>query len=532
MPAKAGSAPPPIRGRRLRIGGGDLPVPKVDPKNPDVLYTTSTVTWRSEDGGSTWTGIRGAPGGDDYQNIWINPNNPNIIFLVSDQGALISENYGRTWTTWYNQPTAQLYHVVADNGVPYRVCAGQQDSGSLCLSSRGNDGEITFRDWHPVGVIEYGYAVPDPLNPNIIYGAGRADVTKYDWITGQVQKNHADRAHLVQIPHRPHAAADLFAEGPAHSLFRRQLSVQDDRRRPHLANDQPGPDARASRPARQRRRHGGNTPGADAHRGAIYSIAPSFNDVNTIWVGTDDGNIQLTRDGGKTWKNVTPAGLEPWSKVTQLVASRFDEQTAYASVSRFRVDDLHPYIYRTHDGGKTWQLIVTGIADHAAVDTVREDPVEQTFALRRHGECRVGFVRWWRPLAIVTAQSAAHFDARSLDSRCTILIVATHGRGFWILDDITPLEQLSDASASGRPPISTNPKAPIAIAAIPIRTRRCRPKRPLGKIRRMARSSIIPWAKRLAARSRSRFLMPPANSCAALPARTSPNSISPNSSAL
>nr|HEV7954859.1 hypothetical protein [Candidatus Acidoferrales bacterium] len=153
-----------------RIGGGDLPVPRIDPKNPDVLYVTSTVTWRTTDAGKTWTGIRGAPGGDDYQNIWINTNHPEIIELVSDQGALVSSNWGRTWSSWYNQPTAQVYHVVADNGFPYRVCGGQQDSGSLCISSRGNDGEITFRDWHPVGTIEYGYSVPDPMNPNIIYG--------------------------------------------------------------------------------------------------------------------------------------------------------------------------------------------------------------------------------------------------------------------------------------------------------------------------------------------------------------------------
>ena len=177
-----------MRVRRRASAAAIFPVPKVDPKNPDVLYTTSTVTWRTTDAGKSWTGIRGAPGGDDYQNIWINPNHPEIIELVSDQGALVSSNWGRTWSSWYNQPTAQVYHVVADNSFPYRVCGGQQDSGSLCISSRGNDGEITFRDWHPVGTIEYGYSVPDPMNPNIIYGSGRTDVTKYDWITGQVQK--------------------------------------------------------------------------------------------------------------------------------------------------------------------------------------------------------------------------------------------------------------------------------------------------------------------------------------------------------
>jgi photosystem II stability/assembly factor-like uncharacterized protein len=456
----------------LRIGGGDLPVPKVDPKNPDVLYTTSTVTWRSSDGGKTWTGIRGAPGGDDYQNIWINPNYPEIILLVSDQGALVSENYGRTWTSWYNQPTAQLYHVVADNGFPYRLCAGQQDSGSLCIASRGNDGEITFRDWHPVGVIEYGYAVPDPKNPNIIYGAGRNDVTKYHWDTGQVEKItpiamagaefRTDRTQPIIFSPVNNttiyfAANVLFkTEDGGHSWT--QIS-------PDLTREHPGLPESVGDMAK-------NTPGADAHRGTIYSVAPSFRDINTIWIGTDDGQFQMTRDGGKTWKNLTPADLKPWSKVTQMTASHFDEQTAYASVSRFRVDDLHPYIYRTHDGGKSWKLIVNGIADGAAVDSVREDPVRK--GLLYAATENAVWISWddgdnWQSLqlnlphtanrdlwihdscagaaAAEGAASAAHAAAES--RTCSRdLIDATHGRGFWILDDIAPLEQMNAQSTS------------------------------------------------------------------------------------
>ena len=141
----------------MRIGGGDLPIPRVDPKNADVVYSASIVTHRSTDGGKTWTPLRGAPGGDDYQNLWINPENPDVILLVSDQGAIVSVNRGQTWSSWYNQPTAQIYHVSVTNEFPYRVCGGQQESGSVCIASRGNDGEITFRDWHPVGAIEYGY---------------------------------------------------------------------------------------------------------------------------------------------------------------------------------------------------------------------------------------------------------------------------------------------------------------------------------------------------------------------------------------
>jgi len=162
-----------------RIGGGDLPIPRVDPTNPDLLYVVSTVTMRSSDGGKTWMSFRGAPGGDDYQNLWINPHNGNIILIVSDQGAIITVNAGASWSSWYNQPTAQFYHAITDSSFPYRVCGGQQESGSACISSRGNDGAITFRDWHPVGVIEYGYVAPDPLDPDVVYGGGRTEVSKF-----------------------------------------------------------------------------------------------------------------------------------------------------------------------------------------------------------------------------------------------------------------------------------------------------------------------------------------------------------------
>ena len=152
-----------------RIGGGDLPMPIPHPKDPDVLIMASTVSWKSTDGGMTWAPFKGAPGGEDYQNGWINPDNPDIILLAADQGAVVTLNGGETWSSWYNQPTAQFYHVSADNAFPYRVCSGQQESGSACVSSRGNYGAISVRDWLPVGVDEYGYVAPDPLNPDIVY---------------------------------------------------------------------------------------------------------------------------------------------------------------------------------------------------------------------------------------------------------------------------------------------------------------------------------------------------------------------------
>jgi photosystem II stability/assembly factor-like uncharacterized protein len=427
-----------------RIGGGDLPVPKVDPKSPDVVYSASIVTWRSGDGGSTWTALKGAPGGDDYQNIWINPDHPEVILLVGDQGSVVSVNGGRSWSSWYNQPTAQLYHVAATNTFPYRVCGGQQESGSVCISSRGNDGVITEREWHPVGIIEYGYAAPDPLDSDIIYGAGRGQVSKFHWSTGQVEmvtptpmrdpQYRADRTQPIRFsPVDPHvlfyAANFVFrTTDGAHSW----QTISPDLTRPH-----PGIPASLGSMASK-------DANADKQRGVIYSLAPSFKNVGTIWAGTDEGLIWLTRDGGKNWKEITPPQLSPWSKVTQLEASHFDDESAYASVSRFRVDDLRPYIYRTHDGGKNWRLITGGLPADAPIDTVREDPVRKGL-LFAGSETSVWFSlddgEHWQSLQL----NLPHTSMRDLCVQGSDLIVATHGRSFWILDDISPLRQINES---------------------------------------------------------------------------------------
>ncbi len=422
----------------MKIGGGDLPVPAVDPKNPDVVYSASIVTMRSTDGGKTWVSFRGAPGGDDYQNLWINPDHPNIILLVADQGALVTENGGASWSSWYNQPTAQLYHVATTNSFPYRICAGQQESGSVCIDSRGNDGAITFREWHPAGIIEYGYAAPDPLHPEIIYGAGRTEVSKFDSATGQVQ-------NITPIPLRNRAyRADrteplLFSPVDPHQLFYAtnvlwktgDYGVNWEKISPDLSREHTGQPASLG-PLPQKDQ--------DRRRGAIYSVAASFKTVDTLWAGTDDGLLWITKDGGKNWKNITPAAMTPWSKVTQISASRFDDNTAYVSVSRFRIDDLHPYIYRTRDGGATWQPIAGGLPEDAPVNVVREDPVQKGL-LYAGTETTVYWSSddgdHWQPLQY----NLPHTSMRDLMVQGDDLIVATHGRSFWILDGITALRE-------------------------------------------------------------------------------------------
>jgi photosystem II stability/assembly factor-like uncharacterized protein len=428
-----------------RIGGGDLAVPRVDPKNPDIVYSASTVTMRSADGGKTWSGFRGAPGGDDYQNLWINPNDPNIILLVSDQGAIITVNGGASWSSWYNQPTAQIYHVAVTPTFPYKVCGGQQESGSVCTSSRGNDGAITMRDWHPVGVIEYGYVAPDPLDPDVIYGGGRSEVSKFHWSTGQVQnitpiplrssKYRTDRTEPLMFspldPHTLYFASNVLFKTTDGGNSWQTISAD-------LTRENPGIPASVGTLVPK---------GAEKQRGVIYALAPSFKNINTLWAGTDDGLIWQTRDDGKKWNDITPKELTPWSKVTQISASHFDDDSAYVSVSRFRINDEQPYIYRTHDGGKNWKLITNGLPDFGPVDTVREDPVRKGLLFAgTENSVLISFDDGdhWQSLQL----NLPHTSMRDLWIHENDLIVATHGRSFWILDDIAPLRELADSLAA------------------------------------------------------------------------------------
>lgn len=429
-----------------RIGGrgpGAMGI-AVAPDNPDELYVANTASWKSTDGGSTFVGWKGAPGGDDYQRIWISAENPQIIAISADQGAAISVNGGETWSTWYNQPTAQFYDVTTDNRFPYWVYGGQQESGSVATKSRSDYGEITFRDWSLPGVFEYGRVAVDPKDPNIVFGAKLtrtqqdigevADVAPEPVKRGQYRYNRT--LPLVFSPLEPNtlyfAANVLFKttdQGRSWTVISPDLTRESYAMPANLGAFSAG------------------DPEKGKHRGTIYAVAPSNKEADTIWTGTDDGLIQLTRDGGKTWKNVTPPELVPWAKVSVLEASHFDGGTVYAAINTFRLDDLSPHIFRTRNYGATWQEIVAGLPGDAPTDVVREDP--QRRGLLFAGTENAVYVSFndgdsWQSLQL----NLPHTSMRDLTIHGDDLIVGTHGRSFWILDDITPLRHLTDQMAS------------------------------------------------------------------------------------
>jgi len=423
----------------LGIGGGDLPVVRFDPKNPQIVYSASIVCWKSTDSGKTWDGWRGAPGGDDYQNIWINPDNPEVILLGSDQGAIVTVNGGKSWSSWYNQPTAQLYHVSADNSFPYRLYSGQQESGSVGIKSRGDEGEITFRDWRPVAAEEYGYVVADPLDPDIIIGG---KLTRFDRRTGQAQ-------NILPVPvptedfRMLRTEPVVFSPLDPHLLFFSGNTLWQTRDRgDHWEKISPD----LSRPNYELPVSIGKykkDAAKQAHRrGVIYTVAVSLLDGNRIWCGTDDGLIHLTTDGGKTWSNVTPPSISAWQKISLIEASHFDASTAYAAVNTLRIDDLRPHIFATHDSGKTWTEIANGIPVGQIINAVREDPERK--GLLFAGAEKGVYVSFddganWESLRLNLPASSV----RDLIVKNDDLVVATHGRGFWILDNITPLRQLN-----------------------------------------------------------------------------------------
>ncbi|HEX3544898.1 MAG TPA: hypothetical protein VHT31_10265 [Candidatus Acidoferrum sp.] len=424
----------------------------VDPKDADTVYVPNTTVYRSRDGGKTFAAFKGAPGGDDYHQLWIDPDEPRRMILGSDQGTIVTRNGGDTWSSWYNQPTGQMYHVSTDNRFSYWVYGAQQDSGSIAMPSRGNYRELNFHDWRPIAAgDENGYIAPDPENPGVIYGGfvARQDLNNEETLETPPTLAHLGnyrRTWTLPLVFSPTESRVLYFGSQV--LFRtadggNSWQVIS----PDLTREDPGAPPNLDPPAIADTAKGKET---EKRRGVIYTIGPSYVRKGEIWAGTDDGLIQLTRDEGKTWSNVTPREITAWSKVTHIEASHFDAGTAYAAVDRHRLDDLRAYLYRTRNFGKNWELVSNGIPEGYFFNCVREDPVRKglLYACTEKGV----FVSFddgdhWQPLQINLPTTSV----RDLAIHGDDLVIATHGRSFWILDDIAPLRQMNaDVANSAR----------------------------------------------------------------------------------
>src|SRR2546425_971360 len=423
----------------------------VDPKNPDVVYTINTSSYKSTDGGNSFTGFKGAPGGDDPQQMWIDPTNSERILLGLDQGAVVTLDGGATWSSWYNQSTEQIYHIAVDNSYPYWVYASQQDAGAIRTRSRGNLGAITPLDWNPVSGWEWGTTIPDPLNPNIVYasGSGIVKITypSEQWINVSPDVDPAlyGRTTISQ----PLA----FAPWNQHELitgFQFVMATTDGgmhwtKRSPDLGYPKgvtPPPDSARGRGA----------PGTPLG-GAIQSLALSPARRGVIWAGTNNGLIKLTTDDGKTWDDVTIPGLPNPTRADILAidASRLDAATAYVAVDLHRTGDYQPYFFRTHDYGKTWTAIVSGLPSDqpsgSFARVIRGDPKRAglLFAGTESG-MYVSFDDGdhWQSLQL----NLPNTSVRDIAIHGNDLVVGTYGRGIWVLDDYSPLRQITAATAN------------------------------------------------------------------------------------
>jgi photosystem II stability/assembly factor-like uncharacterized protein len=419
----------------------------VDPKDADRVYVMDTIVLRSEDGGRHFIALKGDPTGDDFHTLWIDPTDSDRRILGSDQGTQVTLDGGKTWSSWYNQPTAQIYHVSTDNRFPYWVYGAQQDSGAVALPSRTEsvDG-ITMQEFHEVSAGgENGMIAPDPDDPHIVYGG---TVEKLDLRSGQTRDVDPTLAYPAAHYRSAWTLPLAFARSGKKVLYfanQRLFSTEDGGEHwspisPDLTRPDPGIPPNLDLWAATDDNH------LTKRRGVIYTIAPSPLAAGTLWIGTDDGLVWRTDDGGAHWRNITPKALTAWSKAAGIEPSHFDASVAYLAVDRHRLDDDSPYLYRTANGGEDWVRIDSGLPRDSFINVVREDPV--TRGLLYAGTERGMFVSFddgahWQSLE----QNLPMTSVRDIDVHGDDLVIATHGRGFWIMDDISALRQMGSAHA-------------------------------------------------------------------------------------
>ncbi|MGZ3528469.1 MAG: VPS10 domain-containing protein [Vulcanimicrobiaceae bacterium] len=416
-----------------------------DPKNADIAYVMDTSTYRTTDGGKTFDAIKGAPGGDDYHTLWIDPTDSDRMILGSDQGVIISVDGAKTWSSWYNQPTGQMYHVSVDDRFPYWIYGAQQDSGGVAIVSRSRHAGIGERDWLPIDAPgESGYAAPDPLHPGKLFGSN--PLTEEDVDFGFEQNVDAALTQTDTIERNTWTLPVVFSPADPHALYASHQQVF------RSANGGKSWSPVSPDLTRKTLTVPKNLDASTAEdntgltrRGVVYTVAPSPLRKAVIWAGTDDGLVWLTSDGGARWQNVTPPALTPWSKVGIIDASHFDAKTAYAAIDRHRLDDRTPYIYRTHDGGAHWTLVTSGIPKDSFVNVVREDPVRR--GLLYAGTETGVFVSFddgarWQSLQLNLPSASI----RDIAFRNGDIVLATHGRAFWALDNATPLREIAQAA--------------------------------------------------------------------------------------
>ncbi len=448
---------------RLTGRGWYFNQPTIDPTNPDVVYVPNVALYRSDDGGKTIGIVRGAPGGDDYHQLWIDPENSSRMVLGTDQGASVSLDRGQTWSSWFNQPIGQFYHVATDNNFPYAVYGAQQDSGSAGVMSRTDHGHITAMDWFLVGGGESGWIVVNPDDSNILYATGAyGGVVRYDRRTSLSQdispwplQNFGTEINerKYRDPWTPMLVMSSIEKGALFLGTQYVMKTTDEGLHwQKISSDLTG--AAANLAAESAKTPTTVQNAKERGFGVVYAIAPSPKNTEVIWAGSDTGLIHLTTDGGITWNDVTPKGLSDWSKIAMIEASHFDPAVAYAAIDRHRLDDQAPYLYRTRDFGKTWQPIVTGIGASSFLNAIREDTLRQglLFAGTELG-IYVSFNDGdqWQPLQLNLPVTSV----RDMTIHGDDLIIATHGRAFWILDNISPLRQIRTETAKPNPQLYT-----------------------------------------------------------------------------